>query len=326
VNTMKDAFFDFEWPVATGYKWENWLDSDGSPKTFPPNVLNQLADDLSKCRIRFNSGPDPSPKSREIIRAAGLRDLERDRLSRETGPVLTPVNASNSRRYRPMDPQHSALFRQFAELDFMDATKILTFASTYGWLGLMDPPHQRIPIRNVSGRVRRWHSVAGESHLAWAIEICGMREALHLSEELASFGARQRFMWLYASKLPDVHGWLSFDDARKPQFTIRPVSLISAMWLQLALAITGEKRFVACKFCRRMFEISTEQTGFRSHREFCSESCKTKDYRKRKRTALNLADSGARLREISKKTATGTATVRGWLAAAKQRRGTSGGE
>jgi len=60
--------------------------------------------------------------------------------------------------------------------------------------------------------------------------------------------------------------------------------------MQLALAITEDKRLVACKCCDRMFEISTEQTEFRRHREFCSESCKTTDYRKRKRIALDLAE------------------------------------
>lgn len=86
----------------------------------------------------------------------------------------------------------------------------------------------------------------------------------------------------------------------------------------MALAVTGDKRFVACKFCRRLFEISTDQTGFRSHREFCNDSCKTKDYRKRKRTALRLAASGSRLRQISEKTGTETTTVRAWLATAKR--------
>ena len=97
------------------------------------------------------------------------------------------------------------------------------------------------------------------------------------------------------------------------------------MWLQLALAFTGEKRFVACKFCRRLFEISTEQTGFRTHREFCSDSCKTKDYRKRKRTDLRLAGSGARLREISQKANTEVATVRAWLTANRRAGRKAGG-
>jgi len=98
------------------------------------------------------------------------------------------------------------------------------------------------------------------------------------------------------------------------------------MWLQLAMAITGEKRFVACKFCHRLFEISTEQTGFRSHREFCTDSCKTKDYRKRKRGALRLASEGKTVREISAQIGTENTTVRAWLAAAKASRGVKSGD
>jgi hypothetical protein len=147
-----------------------------------------------------------------------------------------------------------------------------------------------------------------------------MREGLQLeSRKRRSLEDIRRLTWLFDRHLQHVQGRLGFNRAGEPRLTLEPLTLISAMWLQLALAITGEKRFVACKFCRRPFEISTEQTGFRSHREFCSDSCKTKDYRKRKRTALRLAASGTRLREISEKTGTETATVRGWLASAKPR-------
>jgi hypothetical protein len=131
---------------------------------------------------------------------------------------------------------------------------------------------------------------------------------------------------LFDRNLQHVQGRLAFDKAGEPKLTLEPLTLISAMWLQLALAITGEKRFVACKFCRRMFEISTEQSGFRSHREFCSDSCKTKDYRKRKRSALRLSEGGKLPAEISEKTGTDTATVKTWLKASKSRRNAKTGE
>ena len=72
-------------------------------------------------------------------------------------------------------------------------------------------------------------------------------------------------------------------EAAPPKLRLAPLNLIAAMWLQLALAVSGSKRFVRCKHCGSMFEISTEQTGFRRHREFCKASCKTLDYRKIRR-------------------------------------------
>jgi transposase-like protein len=90
------------------------------------------------------------------------------------------------------------------------------------------------------------------------------------------------------------------------------------MWLQFGLAVTGDKRFVACKFCHRVFEISTEPSGFRSHREFCSGSCKTLDYRKRARSALQLAAEGKTPDRIAAAIDTDVATVNRWIARNKR--------
>jgi len=112
---------------------------------------------------------------------------------------------------------------------------------------------------------------------------------------------------------------MSFDTTGDPRLTIEPSTLIAAMWLQLALDVTGGKRFVACKFCRRVLEISTGPTGFRSHREFCTVACKTKDYRRRKRTAMQLAEGGASLTAIADRIDTNKATIKKWLAASRTR-------
>ena len=72
-----------------------------------------------------------------------------------------------------------------------------------------------------------------------------------------------------------------------------------------------------CKFCGRQIEISTAESGFRTNREFCSASCKTKDYRRRKGHAIALALKGKRANDIAKATNTRAETVRGWIAGAK---------
>ena len=94
------------------------------------------------------------------------------------------------------------------------------------------------------------------------------------------------------------------------------MTLLAAMWLQFALAVSENKRFVECKFCNRLFEISRDQTGFRTHRKFCSGACRTKDYRRRKRAARKLAAEGSPLSTIAEQVQADRATVRGWLDAA----------
>jgi hypothetical protein len=62
-----------------------------------------------------------------------------------------------------------------------------------------------------------------------------------------------------------------------PQFV--PQNLLGAMWLQFALAVAGDKKYRACKVCHKWFEISGKN---RITRLFCSDACKTKDFRNRK--------------------------------------------
>jgi hypothetical protein len=295
---MHDAFLDFQWSVAARYEWQDWLDTRGKPIVVPAEGLASL----------------------ESPSAVELAWQQSEQTRKKTGPVLCPVlgDATAVRQYHPMQRQHAALFREFADLDYSDTAAILKFAGKYGLLGV-PMETQTISVGDKTDE-RRHHIAHGEPHLIWAVEICQMLEGLWLADHRKSFERTRRLKWLFDRHLQHVQGRLAFNPAGEPRLALEPLTLVSAMWLQLALAITGEKRFVACKFCRRLFEISTEETGFRSHREFCSDSCKTKDYRKRKRTALRLAAGGKRLREISNESGTDAATVRTWLAVAKAQR------
>lgn len=314
---MNEPFLDFEWPVAPAYEWADLLGENGKPRVVPCKGLASL-------------------ESRTAVEWA----LKRFELKgRGTGPLLHPVGGSGTgRTYTPMRREHAALFRLFAALDYRDREAIRAFANQYGLLG--EPSKHG------------W----GESHLAWAREICLMQEALELSQpttpateqreraiwsqhdaairtlrrrqgvepedpvEHRRQARRNKLAWLFNVHLQHVQGRMIFDPNVPPRMKFAPLTLLAAMWLQLALAIAGDKQFVACKFCRHLFEISTEQTGFRSHREFCTDVCKTKDYRRRKRTALKLAAGGASLSTIAERTDTKRATVHQWLAASKKRR------
>ena len=228
-----------------------------------------------------------------------------------------------------MRRETATLFRTFAAIDFRSQTEILQFVSKYGLLGTAEQ-HQKFIVP-------RRHFALGESYLTWAHEICLMREALRLDQLRKNEAERRRDREAWArqglkppveerrrqlARLVNYHlqhvPWrMTVEADVAPRLSPVPQNLLAAMWLQLALSVAGDKEFPECKFCHRLFEISTEQTGFRRHREFCSDSCKTKDYRRRKRTALKLAKEGASASTVAKRVETDMATVEGWLSRPK---------
>src|SRR5688572_9718101 len=154
---MNDAFYDFEWTVAPLYVWEDWLDSAGRPIDVPED------DDLL--------GLD-SPDAIELTWKYAADNEE------QYGPVLRPIIGKDKqeRRYRPMGRDHAALFREFADLDYLNKDAILSFAHKYGSLGV---PAQQQSVRIRPLRGEAWdHHAYGEAYLRWALEICLMREGL----------------------------------------------------------------------------------------------------------------------------------------------------
>jgi endogenous inhibitor of DNA gyrase (YacG/DUF329 family) len=101
---------------------------------------------------------------------------------------------------------------------------------------------------------------------------------------------------------------VTLDDELNGRLT--PVSLIGALWLQAALG--GDKEYRSCPICKTPIEIS-RTGGARTDAVFCSDKCKSRDYRQRKATARSLRDDGVPLLKIANQIDTDPATVRGWL-------------
>jgi hypothetical protein len=313
---MDEPFRQFEWQVFPAYHWQDWLNKRGRPVVVPRRGMLGL-------------------HSTAAVEQT-WQHFHKKKL--QTGPVLGPViDGANTRTYSPMSREHATLFRTFADLDYTERDAIRSFASKYGLLGL-SPQEQNMPVPGRSG-ASRYRYVSGESHLDWAREICLMREALELSrfrtptqdaERRADWNRvgleppddedRNRLTWLLNLHLQKVQARMLLEKDVAPRLSFAPLTLLAAMWLQLALSVVGDKDFRSCKHCHNLFEISTDDTGYRRHREFCSESCKTKDYRKRKRTALKLAADGKPAAIIAKATATNVITVRAWIAASHEQR------
>jgi len=102
-------------------------------------------------------------------------------------------------------------------------------------------------------------------------------------------------------------------DENTLQLRLGPRSLIGALWFQAVQSLAYPTKFVACRDCGAPIEISRSPTGTRSDAMFCSNKCKSHDYRARRAEAQVLAGRKVRLSEIAKKLRTDVPTVRRWL-------------
>ena len=95
-----------------------------------------------------------------------------------------------------------------------------------------------------------------------------------------------------------------------PQLTFTPNALCSAVWLQLAQAVEGNKEYSSCKTCRRPFEVGAE---VRRGASYCSNACRQTDYRQRQHRARELHRQGVSVAEIARRLDSQTNTIRGWV-------------
>lgn len=114
---------------------------------------------------------------------------------------------------------------------------------------------------------------------------------------------------LISSEQPTSRGrsWL---ERKPPSGEWVPLSLASALWLQVFFAISGNKDYEQCDQCRRWFEVSAEK---RKDAKFCSNACRFKAYRERQKEAKRLAAEGLTPSEVAAKVGSDEKTVKGWI-------------
>ena len=81
-------------------------------------------------------------------------------------------------------------------------------------------------------------------------------------------------------------------DTGQQVLQVVPGTLLSATWLQFAQAIAGNREQHACKECGGWFEVSSRDDGRTARRLFCSDPCKSRDYRRSKKIAQHLKSAG----------------------------------
>jgi hypothetical protein len=84
--------------------------------------------------------------------------------------------------------------------------------------------------------------------------------------------------------------------------------------LQFARAVDGNKDYGQCLTCENRFEISLQETEYRTNRSYCSDACRSMAYRERQLRAHQLAAQGMPIAAIADALDTTTPKVQGWLA------------
>ncbi len=92
---------------------------------------------------------------------------------------------------------------------------------------------------------------------------------------------------------------------------LMPDTLLDALWLQFAQAVTGNQEYRQCQQCGEWFEIDHDIT--RSNRVFCSNACRSKAYRSRQDKAHQLAAAGVSATAIAEQLGTDRGTVEKWI-------------
>jgi hypothetical protein len=97
---------------------------------------------------------------------------------------------------------------------------------------------------------------------------------------------------------------------------LRPLNLLSAMWLQAEQAIAGNTEFRACQECSRFFAMTSERRG---DARFCTDACKSRAYRHRKARAVSLSQQGMAIENIAEKLGSDPAKVGEWIRKSERR-------
>ncbi|MCP4317732.1 MAG: hypothetical protein GY789_17365 [Hyphomicrobiales bacterium] len=108
------------------------------------------------------------------------------------------------------------------------------------------------------------------------------RAALYIVQDLVNEGLRAR-----------VHEQLVWDEiAGRPTVRIIPINLVGALWLQFANAIEGNHDFGQCASCGSWFVV-VPGAG-RPDKRYCSDACRMRAYRKRKKAPKKRARRAVR--------------------------------
>jgi len=201
------------------------------------------------------------------------------------------------------------LFLAFAHLDSTNEQEIVLFARKYGLLGTM---YERLgdwqtEIEALRGAVNLWMELRKEnwpmlaSMVKWNKK--DKRVTYSIGKGFGIWGAgilpvpfsRHNLSQDMEKKDLEVMGWevlrhlinIGLSDCNpqiewdrgKLRLSFNPRNLLGALWLQFALAVSGDWDFNHCEYCGRPFLLTPSIN--RTNRRYCKNSCKNMAYRQR---------------------------------------------
>lgn len=110
-----------------------------------------------------------------------------------------------------------------------------------------------------------------------------------------------------------VRPWILRDGTWNLHPYIMPRNLLSALWLQVYLAVTGQKRFIQCEICGQLLEVTDAN---RKTKRF-HDTCRKREWARRQRV-VGLWKEGKTVEEIITETGFEPEKVAAWI---KKKRG-----
>ena len=249
----------------------------------------------------------PAPEQLVTEKGAILAGTRNPRWLSKPWPLLVEAEGATKIRYRPFR-EATGLFKEFSETP-TTRSGIIAFAERYGPLGQwLD---YRDGAKPAKGEPR--HRADGVS--GWVDEIRDVGNTLRLWTQSfadAQDNARKivngKLRELVAPQLEWTRSGASL------QLSYAPRNLLGVIWTQVALSLSYEAEYPRCQHCSRPFEVAKgPETGQRSDSIFCSNKCKSADYRARKNQALQLANEKVPLKRIAREVRSDAKTVRRWI-------------
>lgn len=224
------------------------------------NVNRDALDTLTA--FRWKVPQDGYRWFRGSVHTAALKDVTKP------GPLLTQKTPDG--RVRASFPlrDEPGLFQRFAALPPRQPD-VLDFANQAGWLGQDMIVAQDGPVQGA------------EPFGLWRQEIARMRRALDLWR---APGDDQKILQTLVNESLRGHvspRLLREEDGRLTLSYV-PDTLLAALWLQLARAIDGDRRYRPCPVCGRFIELSLEKTGKRADTRYCSSACRQRHWRRQR--------------------------------------------
>ena len=193
------------------------------------------------------------------------------------GTVLQDSQATpfDLRATQPLEKE-PGLFRTFAGLNGKDTKALRGFANRFGLLRSDSAGSE--PLRD-------WEEVIGQMHCAVSAwdTLTRVQKGEPFTEDPKA--VHQRLVHALDAPLKQVSMGMVANDDGSSAIAYTPRDLLSALWLQFAIAVTEGKDLQPCerKGCDRWMEITHSKGGTRSTRRFCSHACRMRFVRDEKK-------------------------------------------